>query len=903
MLALLMCLLSGSAMHANSAHADSVDGVSIDLASDTAWTLRCDDGPVRAIKVPGGGWNSDQQSPRIQEMREVKDYVLYERKITIPARYSEQAVRLRFGAVTHGCEVFLDDKKVGEHHSPQVAFEMDLTAQAKPGSEQVLQVKAFHRRHYFKPGDNKTAEIAVGWDYPAGDDAATRAEAKRWSRWMGQSKVGYGILRSIDLAVLPAVHVGEVFVRPSVSRRELVCDVWLRNTTGKARTVALDASLSSWNKSDWRYPDIPAATATIPAHATVKVRLGPVSWTPGSESYWWPNIPFREGYRAQLHCLNFTVAEAGAPCHTTSTRFGFVEHGEGPHYYTVNGVRVTGLSDGAAEGGLSHYDAYGSSVAFLGAGCRESWRRYMRIGINMNRLHCSPPTKAMMDAADEVGFMLIPEAPIWGNSLSRYSATYTPQSYYDLGRHCRNHPCVARYSLTNEVREPREKMEAKWPWRAAIDDIRTVDDGRPLTFEMHKQGTGRVEGRKGGHAWIMEHYANIHEKVGPGKGIRGMGEHFWSRNSMGEFAVGVRTLRVNDWCYMAGWCWINYWPNFLEGMSHAQHAWKPQNHADRKDGIDGWGSPIVEFTQRSLHPYLVQDLGILKNNPGDPKDLGDGKIAWPYALPRSYAGQQVERQVAVFNGGLAGNTFTLRWLAHWDSPTGPEAIKGGDIPCTIEPGFHATQSIVFTVPKIEQDTRKLYLVMESIMDGKPVFRSDETAMTIVNRLVAPSAVYLRADRQTQGDWEGKYGSDGYELVGHESKLPASVGFAWKSGKEWVYDKATDDKRALAYFVNPPTGKDRIAAARYGSDVAFVIDAGLTPRCLTLYSIDYDKKGRTQSIELYDAQTGKQLDRQELTAFTEGCYQRWTIQGAVKVVVHRLAGVNANLSGIFLDAAE
>ncbi len=85
---------------------------------------------------------------------------------------------------------------------------------------------------------------------------------------------------------------------------------------------------------------------------------------------------------------------------------------------------------------------------------------------------------------------------------------------------------------------------------------------------------------------------------------------------MGEFAVGARTLRVNGWCYMAGWCWINYWPNFLEGMCHKDHAWKLQNHPDRKDGIDGWGSPIVEFTRNSLHPYLVQDIGLLKENPG-----------------------------------------------------------------------------------------------------------------------------------------------------------------------------------------------------------------------------------------------------------------------------------------------
>ncbi len=197
----------------------------IDLASDTAWVLRCDDGPSRPIKVPGGGWNSDQQSPRIQVMQDVKDYVVYERKIVVPTEASGQVTQVRFGAVAYGCEVYLDGQKMGEHHGPQVPFEIDLTRAARPGKEQVLQVKAFHRRHYLQPGQNVTVEIAVGWDFPEGGDEASRKEAATWSSWHGNSKVGYGIVRSVKLAILPAVHVQEVFVRPSVEKQQLTCDV------------------------------------------------------------------------------------------------------------------------------------------------------------------------------------------------------------------------------------------------------------------------------------------------------------------------------------------------------------------------------------------------------------------------------------------------------------------------------------------------------------------------------------------------------------------------------------------------------------------------------------------------------------------------------------------------------
>ena len=311
---------------------------------------------------------------------------------------------------------------------------MDLTNFATPGREQTLQVKAFHQRHYWVPvskypkfkghGQKMTSEVPVGFDF-----SCQRLHS-------GNSNVGYGITRSIHLEIQPAVHIEDTFVRPSVTKYQLACDVWLHNTTGIDRTLKIHASLTSWNKRKWNYPAIPPASISVPAGQTVKITIGPIPWNLGRESYWWPNIPFREDYAAQLHILNFEITEAARVWQTHPQRFGFVEHGEGPFYYTVNGVRVTGISDSTAEGQVSFYDQY-NSPAWLpptkpGTGAPESWRRYMRVGININRVCCAPPTDYMMEAADEVGFMLIPEVPIWGNGLSTYTR-YTRQSYHRHG--------------------------------------------------------------------------------------------------------------------------------------------------------------------------------------------------------------------------------------------------------------------------------------------------------------------------------------------------------------------------------------------------------------------------------------------------------------------------------------
>ena len=705
----------------------------IDLASDTAWILSVDGGPVRPIKVPGGGWNSDQQEPQIQVMRDVRDYVTYERQITVPRIHGGQVVKVLFGAVNYGAEVYCDGTKVAEHHVSILPFEADITSCVKGGGEHTLTVKAYHRRHYYRNG---ACNVPVGWDFPGGADEASRKEAKAWCSWAGNSKVAYGITRYVRLAILPALYVDGLLIRTSVTRRELQYGIRIHNTTDRVQEVKLAGKLSSWNSRSWEYPRIPETRATVPPGGEVEVTSVPVMWNLGPESYWWPNIPFREDYAAQLHWLDLQISAGDTVCQKIRRRFGFVEHAEGPYYYTINGVRVTGIGEGAAEGQLSYYDSYTEAPAFQPpggsrSGCAETWRRYMRIGINSMRLHCSPPTEYLMETADEVGFLLVPEVPIWGNGLSQWDPVNHPQAVQEMGSLCRNHPSVARYSLTNEVSD---RLSPSWPWRALIDAMIDVDPTRPLTFELDHRGVGKIDGVTKGHAYIMEHYGDITAKGGDF--IRGEGEQFWKTDGMTAFALGCQTMRLNDWTYMAAWSWINYWPNFLEGMNNQLHAWKPNNHPDRTDGVDGWDSPVVRFVQKSFHPYLLVDRDILKTNPAAQQK--SGQLSWPVNLPNCSTGESVDRAIEAFNGGLTSGKFMLKWSAHWDDPAGPEALPGGEFgPFSIEAGFHSTQHITFTVPAAGQPKRRLYLLLESLKDGAPVFREDRIYLN-VESLTAPS---------------------------------------------------------------------------------------------------------------------------------------------------------------------
>ena len=702
----------------------------IDLASDTQWTLAIDGGAPRAIKVTAGGWNSDRQSPAIASA-DVKDYATYERTLTIPAAAAGQVVKVLFGGCNYGAEVLLDGRKVAEHNAPMTPFAADLTGLATPGKTHRLQVKAYTRYHF-----GSTPMVPVGFDFNNGMIHGTKA-------YNGCTKYAYGLTGYVRLAIYPPLHVADVFVQPSVAGKVLKYDVWLANTTKMPKTIVLKGTLTSWNKRDWNYPPLPDREMHIPAGETARVTME-VPWRFGPESYWWPNIPFREDYQAVLHCLNLSLVEEKQVVHQWVQRFGFVEYKEGPYYYTVNGVRFTSFGDSNSYGQIGQYDCWTETPCFQPPragiqGCPETWKRYQRIGFNDMRLSTSVPTRYMLETADEAGYMLVPEGGSWGNRTSAFQKENFSHQLQATIRVCRNHPCVARYSLANESL-PADFASPHNPWRWLIDAAREVDPTRPYVFEVNNHQTGAVPGMKGGHAQQMEHYRPI---VPSGDHLRGMGECAWATEGMASFSRQALAMRVNDWAHFAPWSWLNFWPNFLEGMNHDRHPWKYNDHADRTDGVDGWGSPIIKTVQRTLHPYLVLDRDEIATKPLPLNNLDIAGIRTYQRTLCASAGARIERHIELFNGGLTGNRLELRWQARWDNAAGPVVGEGVAPPCTIEPGFHATQTVAFTAPKLDGAARTLCLVLEVLKDGQVVNRDDHTRLTVTAEKIAPLRSPLR----------------------------------------------------------------------------------------------------------------------------------------------------------------
>src|SRR3954447_6123798 len=388
--------------------AAGVDGVaagnaaiaSVDLAG--TWSFTPAGRGATSITVPGGGWNK-------QGFTDVNEAV-YSRSITVPDSGRPQSTWIEFGAVNHQATLSVDGRVVATQTTAFTPSNFDISAYAAPGTTHTISVDV-KGRGAFKSNNRYAVPDAAEW-----------SEA-----------VHQGIFRSAFLRVYPAVYVSDTFVRPSVANKTLSYDVSVRNTSGSSRSVTLTGSLSSSNGTAFSYPELPSRTVTVAAHSTATVTVGPVGWNLDRTSYWWPNVPYRSGYRAQLHRLAVHAVVDDGHTSDATYRFGFLETTQNGDYYYLNGVRVNFRGDNLQgadydrinNGGKG--DAYDTLPGFLppsagNGGWPQAVDNYQRLNYNVVRIHQEPASPYMLDVADELGLMIIDETAIRGGGGQDFSA-------------------------------------------------------------------------------------------------------------------------------------------------------------------------------------------------------------------------------------------------------------------------------------------------------------------------------------------------------------------------------------------------------------------------------------------------------------------------------------------------
>ncbi len=370
----------------------------------------------------------------------------YRRTLNIPEVPTDgRRLLLNFRGVTYLTHVWVNGRLAGTHDFPNTAFEVDITDLVKPGENEIIVSAA--------AGVDVNVDSKAGWP----------------ERLIGARcyLIYYGIWQPVYLVEAWPVRVQDICVRTSYREKSIETILTVVNTTdadwsGKIKAVVMDG--------DQVVLEFPVADIQVPAGKTAET-TAKLPWE--NPKLWSPQQP-------HLYRLVATLEKNSQEVDRFFRRFGFRE------------VWIDKTQDGAPKIMLNGQllCGYGNGLWVPEYRTVEQWREYVRSlraqGLSGSRVHAHDPPEGFLDAADEVGYLLIPETGIvqeapyyrpaaWERIFDQYARFVIAN---------RNHASLVIWSLDNEAAHcglPAPHV-ASVPWLIKLcDQYHKLDPTRPVT--------------------------------------------------------------------------------------------------------------------------------------------------------------------------------------------------------------------------------------------------------------------------------------------------------------------------------------------------------------------------------------------------------------------------------------
>ena len=373
----------------------------------------------------------------------------YRKRFVIPASDQGKTLRLDFDGAFRDSEVWLNGQRLGKHASGYTPFSYDITKQAKVGGENVIVVRVDPREF-------------EGWWYE-----------------------GAGIYRHVYLTALAPVHVAQwgthvVSTVPNGEKGEsasadLTIQTSVENNNAAPANCEVVAEILA---PDGAVVKKVNASDTAPANGRCEV----VQRTPIDHPRLWsiesPN----------LYQLRTTILQDGQPVDSTTTSFGIrTIHFDPDKGFFLNGkhVRINGVA--------CHQDFAGVGIAVPDS--LQAWRvqQLQKFGCNAWRTAHNEPSKAVLEACDRLGMMVMAENRHLGDAYTTHSPKgTTANDLSDLAtmiQRDRNHPSIIMWSMCNEE-GLQGTSEGVAIFKAMIDVVHRYDQTRPITSAMNRGWLG-----------------------------------------------------------------------------------------------------------------------------------------------------------------------------------------------------------------------------------------------------------------------------------------------------------------------------------------------------------------------------------------------------------------------------
>lgn len=444
---------SGAATLGMAPHSGGSADLPLVAALDDGWTIATDPGNVGR----GHSWFNRQASDAVpirvpSILQEVfPDYhgvVWYWLNFNADLqRYRDGRYLLRFHAVDYLAEVWLNGQYLGRHEGGDTPFVLDATSALRYGAVNLLAVRVLN------PGKDSVDGISL----------LETAHRNKSVEYVSGTLYDYGgILEPVELLVVPAVYVSDIFLRPDWETGRVRVQLSLHNALAEEATTDLQIAVRPANT------DQPCLANTW----TDRVPRGEVvldhEFRIQNHRLWSLDDP-------RLYRLTATLQARGAEGrHDVSASFGFRDFRVVNGYFRLNGKRIFVRS--------THT---GNNVPFGQVVpppcCPDMLRRdllYAKTsGFNTIRFISGAAHPYQLDLCDEIGLLVNEESSAsWELKDSPQMKTRYTAAVRNMILRDRNHPSVVMWGMLNETIEGPvfRAAESSLPLVRALDDSRLV---------------------------------------------------------------------------------------------------------------------------------------------------------------------------------------------------------------------------------------------------------------------------------------------------------------------------------------------------------------------------------------------------------------------------------------------
>ena len=335
----------------------------------------------------------------------------YSREIRVPLSWKGKCITLELERVLWRSDVWVDGKKVdGNGESLVAPHRFDLTGYLHPGKKHLLTFRIDNREQY---------HISNGLAHSYTDHTQI---------------IWNGIKGDIRLCASDMVRIDAVSVTPSADLKSVTVKAAVENRTGSPVEARLcyKASLKSGKALPVLEKDITLCPGVNEYSETYGMGESPELWSE---------------FNPQVYEMKVSLHGKGSESEV-STDFGMRQIRQEAHRMTINGRPL--FLRGTLE--CCIFPLTGTPPTD-----KEEWMELFRAasdyGLNHLRFHSWCPPEAAFEAADEMGFYLQVELPVWVLTIGKYEETV--RFMYDeserIIREYGDHPSFAFLSLGNEL--------------------------------------------------------------------------------------------------------------------------------------------------------------------------------------------------------------------------------------------------------------------------------------------------------------------------------------------------------------------------------------------------------------------------------------------------------------------